>query len=150
AADDYRRASALPTTYVFPSRASAYAVLRAALRANADDATARVLLGSLYLSGGLVDEAIGEWQRARALRPEIPTLHRSLGLALLLGKDDAGEARRVFVEGAARDARNVEIYDGLDRVMSLQRTPAADRVTALGHYPQGAGMPPGPGGQRAL
>ena len=81
--------------------------------------TARALLGSLYFSGGLVDEAIGEWQRARALRPEIPTLHRNLGLALLLGKDDAEEARRVFVEGVARDPRNVEIYDGLDRVIRV-------------------------------
>ena len=143
AADDYRRASALPTAYVFPSRASTYSVLRAALGANADDATARALLGSLYFSGGLVDEAIGEWQRARALRPEIPTLHRNLGLALLLGKDDAEEARRVFVEAVARDPRNVEIYDGLDRVMSLQRTPAADRVTALRRYPSPADMPPG-------
>jgi tetratricopeptide (TPR) repeat protein len=143
AKDDYRRASALPTTYVFPSRASTYGVLRAALRANADDATAHVLLGSLYLSGGLVDEAIGEWQRARALRPEIPTLHRNLGLALLLGKDDAGEARRVFEEGLTRDSRNVEIYDGLDRVMSLQGAPAVDRVTALRRYPSPADMPPG-------
>src|SRR4029078_7845552 len=89
AACDYRRAPALPTSYVFPGRASTYAVLRAALRANADDATARALLGSLYLSSGLVDEAIGEWQRARVLRPDIPTLHRNLGLALLLGKNDA-------------------------------------------------------------
>ena len=40
AADDYRRAAALATAYVFPSRASTYAVLRSALRANADDATA--------------------------------------------------------------------------------------------------------------
>lgn len=143
AADDYRRASALPTAYVFPSRASTYAVLRAALRANADDATAHALLGSLYLSGGLVDEAIGEWQRARTLRPAMPTLHRNLGLALLLGKDDADEARKVFEEGIARDPRNVEIYDGLDRVMSLQRAPAAARVTALRRYPSPADMPPG-------
>src|SRR5207247_4312739 len=102
AADDYRRAAALSTACMFPSRASSYAVLRSALRADADDANARFLLGSLYLSGGLVDEAIGEWQRARALRPGIPTLHRNLGLALLLGKGDVVEARRVFEEGVDR------------------------------------------------
>jgi tetratricopeptide (TPR) repeat protein len=140
-ADEYRRASSLPVTYVFPSRASSYAVLRAALRRNADDATARFLLGSLYFSAGLVDEAVAEWQRARALNPGIPTLHRNLGLALLLGKDDAEGARRVL-EGVEHDARNVEIYDGLDRVMSLQRAVAADRAAALRRYPAPAEMPP--------
>jgi tetratricopeptide (TPR) repeat protein len=143
AVDDYRRAATLPTAYVFPSRASTYAVLRAALGANADDGTARFLLGSLYLSGGLVDEAVGEWQRVRALRPGIPTLHRNLGLALLLGKSDAAEARRVFEEGLAHDPRNVEVYEGLDRVLSALGAPTDERVAALRRYPSQADMPPG-------
>jgi tetratricopeptide (TPR) repeat protein len=139
---EYRRAASLATTYVFPSRASTYAVLRAALGANPDDATARFLLGSLYFSAGLVDEAIAEWQRARSLKPDIATLHRNLGLALLLGKDDPEAARQVFAEGIDRDPRNVEVYDGLDRVMSLQRAPASDRVAALRRYPAPSEMPP--------
>ena len=143
AAGDYRRAAALPAPYVFPSRASTYAVLRSALRADADDSMARFLLGSLYFSGGLVDEAIGEWQRARALRPAIPTLHRNLGLALLLGTGDAPESRRVFEEGLRYDARNVEIYEGLDRVLSLLGAPAGERVAALRRYPSQPDMPPG-------
>ena len=143
AKSDYRHASALPTAYVFPSRASTYGVLNAALRANPDDATARFLLGSLYLSCGLVDEAIVEWQQTRAVAPGIATLHRNLGLALLLEHDDTGEARRVFSEGVGHDARNVEIYEGLDRVMSLQGAPAADRVAALRRYPSPSDMPPG-------
>jgi tetratricopeptide (TPR) repeat protein len=142
-ADDYRRAATLPTAYVFPSRASTYAVLRAALRANGEDATARLLLGSLYLSGGLVDEAIEEWQRARSFRPAIPTLHRNLGLALLLGKGEAEEARRVFEEGLTHDPRNVEVYEGLDRVLSLLDVPANERVSALRRYPSQTDMPPG-------
>lgn len=143
AADHYRRAAALAAAYVFPSRASTYAVLRSALGANTEDATARFLLGSLYLSSGLVDEAIGEWQRARALRPGIPTLHRNLGLALLVGKGDAAESRRVFEAGLTSDPRNVEIYEGLDRVLSLLGTPANERVAALRRYPSQSDMPPG-------
>jgi tetratricopeptide (TPR) repeat protein len=117
-------------------------VLRSALRANADDGMAHFLLGSRYLSGGLVDEAIGEWQRARALRPAIPTLHRNLGLALLVGKGDATESHRVFEEGLTADPRNVEIYEGLDRVLSFLGAPANERVNAVRRYPSQAEMPP--------
>jgi len=104
---------------------------------------ARFLLGSLSLSSGLEDEAHGEWQRARALRPGIPTLHRNLGLALLLGKGDAAESRRVFEEGLTHDPRNVEIYEGLDRVLSFLGAPAGERVAALRRYPAQSDMPPG-------
>jgi tetratricopeptide (TPR) repeat protein len=131
----YSAASALPTPYVFPSRASTYAVLERALHVNPADATARFLLGSLYLSGGLVDEAIGQWERARALRPSIPTLHRNLGLTLLTGRNDVAKAREVLAEGLTYDKGNVELYQALDQVLSLLRVPAAERAMALTRFP---------------
>ena len=89
-ADAYRRASILATTYVFPNRASSYAVLNAALAANPDDGTARYLRGCLYLSSGLVASAIADWERARTVAPDLPTLHRNLGMTLL----HEGQTRR--------------------------------------------------------
>ena len=110
-ADAYRRASALPATYVFPNRASSYAVLDAALAANPDDGTARLLRGSLYLSSGLVSEAIADWERARSVAPDLPTLHRNLGMTLL-HQGKASAAITVLKEGVAHDpAKRRGLYD---------------------------------------
>ena len=50
---DFAAAGTMPAAYVFPNRASSYDVLRSAVKANPEDATAGFLLGSLYLSSGL-------------------------------------------------------------------------------------------------
>jgi tetratricopeptide (TPR) repeat protein len=131
---DYAAASALSTAYVFPSRRSSYAVLDAALRANPEDSTARFLLGSLYLASGQVQPAVAAWQRVRRVRPAIPTLHRSLGLALLQSGDAKG-ARAVLEEGAQADSGNVDVFLALDGVLSAANASARDRVTALRRYP---------------
>jgi cytochrome c-type biogenesis protein CcmH/NrfG len=132
---DYAAAGRLPLDYVFPNRHSTYAVLHAALRANPDDHAARFLLGSLYLSSGLVDEAIEAWQRVRRARPSVPTLHRSLALALLHGPGDERAARAVLEEGLAHDASNVEVYLTLDGVLSAAGVAPAVRLEALRRYP---------------
>jgi hypothetical protein len=62
AAEDFRLASTLPLTYVFPYRASSPAVLRAALAANPADAGAHRLLGLWLLYTG--NRAEGERELA--------------------------------------------------------------------------------------
>jgi tetratricopeptide (TPR) repeat protein len=138
---DYRTASALPTTYVFPNRRSSFAVLRSALQTNPDDETARFLLGSLFLATGLVDPAIDSWQRVRRAHVNIPTLHRNLGLALLQSSTNYKEARAVLEEGTTVDKGNVEVYLGLDSVLSATNASARERVDALRRFPAGADMP---------
>ena len=66
---DFASASRLSTAYVFPSRAEDLAVLSAALLSNPEDATATYLLGTLYFSRGLTDDALKEWEQARKLNP---------------------------------------------------------------------------------
>ena len=140
-AEAYRSASTLPITYVFPNRASSYAVLDAALAASPDDGTARFLRGCLYLSSGLVGSAIADWERARTIAPDLPTLHRNLGMTLLHeGRTD--EAIAVLKEGIVHDARNVEVYTTLDQAYGARGAPVAERVASLEHYPDLAAMPP--------
>jgi tetratricopeptide (TPR) repeat protein len=150
---DYLEASGLATAYVFPSRRSSYAVLRAALKAKSDDATARFLLGSLYLASGLVEPAVAEWQRVRRVGAAIPTLHRNLALALLHGQPsrlrrfgaaspgDFTEARAVLEEGTRADAGNVEVYLTLDGVLSAVQAAPRERVTALRRFPAADRLP---------
>ena len=139
--EDYRLAEALPTAYVFPARRSSYAVLHAALRTSPGLAHARYFLGALYLSGGQTQRAIEAWQPARPAQPAIPTLHRSLGLALVHGRADITGARAVLEEGLSADRENVEIYLALDQVLSALGASARDRVAALRRFPAPADMP---------
>ena len=138
---DFAVASSLPTTYVFPQRAESLPVLRRALEVNPDDATAHFLVGSLYLSGGLADRAVREWQEARRLQPTIPVLHRNLGLTLLHALQQPERALEVLSEGTRMDPGNVEVYRALDQVLGLLGRPAEERVQALQAYPQPQKLP---------
>ena len=140
-AADYARARSLSTAYLFPGRRSSYAVLDAALTSDPQDATARFLLGSLYLSSGMADPAIHAWQQVRAAGAKIPTLHRNLGLALLYGPARDVDARAVLEEGLTVDPENVDVYLGLDAVLSAARATPRARVDALRRFPSGAALP---------
>jgi Flp pilus assembly protein TadD len=141
-AKDYEAASAQSTRYVFPSRASTEAVLRAALRANPDDATAHFLLGALLLSGGRVDDAIAEWQEARRLDPKRPVLHRNLGLTLLHARGDAAGALALFEEGLDVDGGNIALYVGADQALSRLGRPSHEHIAVLERFPDRKALPP--------
>ena len=141
-AADFAAASTLSTRYVFPNRAETLPVLHAALRANPSDATAHFLSGSMYLSGGMVDEALREWNEARRLNRTIPVLHRNLGLVLLQLKNAPDQALEVFREGLANDRANLGLYAALSQTMTLLNRPASERVEALRQFPDLALMPP--------
>ncbi|MFL6279365.1 MAG: DUF5107 domain-containing protein, partial [Vicinamibacterales bacterium] len=133
-AADLQTARSLPTTYVFPNRRSSYGVLNEALRRDPSDASARFLLGSLFLSSGLVQPAIEAWQTVRHVLPRTPVLHRNLGLALLQ-RAEYTEARAVLQEGLEADPDNVDVYLALDAALSAIGGSPRDRAAALGRYP---------------
>jgi tetratricopeptide (TPR) repeat protein len=141
AAADFSAASQLPTNYVFPSRAEDLEVLRAAVSLNAQDATAHYLLGTLYFSRGLTEEALSEWEQARRQNPQIPVLHASLGRAFLYEKNDPEKALAIFQEGLRTNSDNIMLYTGMDQALSLLRHPPQERVAALERYPDHAHMP---------
>jgi tetratricopeptide (TPR) repeat protein len=133
--EDFALASRQSTRYVFPNRPESVVVLRRVLEANPADATAHFLLGSLHLSGGQTDAALAEWEKARALDPRIPVLHRNIGFTHLYARGDANEALRAFEDGMAADPTNVELYLGADQALSLLGRGPEDRIAALGRHP---------------
>jgi len=139
--EDYSAGAKLSTAYVFPSRADDMQVLTAALKANPQDAGARYLLGTLYFSKGVTDQAVAEWDQARKLNPRIPVLHASLGRALLHVKHDPEQALQVFQEGLRTDPENIVLYTGIDQALSILRHPPQERVSALQQYGDQANMP---------
>jgi tetratricopeptide (TPR) repeat protein len=140
--EDYRTARSLSTRYVFPSRASSFPVLRAALTADANDATAHFLMGSLLLSTGRTDDAIAQWDESRRLDPRIPVLHRNLGLTRLFARGEAEQALALFVEGMGVDGTNTALYVGADQAQSLLGRSLEERIRTLERYPDRATMPP--------
>jgi len=138
---DSKVAATLPTDYVFPSSAEDLIVLRGATQANTSDANAHYLLGTLYFSRGLTDEALAEWHQARTLNPKIPVLDASIGLALLRVKNDPDAALEAFREGIHNDQRNEAVYLGADQALSVLKHPSKERVQALELYPEPSQMP---------
>jgi tetratricopeptide (TPR) repeat protein len=138
---DYKIASKLSTSYVFPNSAEELTVLSTVARTNPQDATAQYLLGTLHFSRGLTDLALEEWSISHKSNPPIPVLHASLGLALLHEKHDAERALATFRDGLRSDATNVTVYLGADQALSLLAKPASERVRVLEKYPNLADAP---------
>jgi tetratricopeptide (TPR) repeat protein len=138
---DYKIASKLSTSYVFPNSAEELTVLSTVVRTNPQDATALYLLGTLHFSRGLTDSALEEWLLSRKSNPKTPVLDASLGLALLHEKHDAEQALSTFRDGLQSDAPNVTVYLGADQALSLLSEPASERVQVLEKYPHLADAP---------
>ena len=115
--------------------------MQAALRARPSDGTAHYLLGTFFFSRGLTDTALKEWDEARRIAPRIPVLHADIGTALLRVRRDAPGALSAFQDGVAVDAKNPELYVGMDEALSILQRPATDRIKALEQYPDPAKMP---------
>jgi tetratricopeptide (TPR) repeat protein len=141
-AAEYDAAAKMSTAYVFPSTATEYEVLRAALKAHPTDAIAHYFLGTFYFSRGLTDRALNEWADARKYGPQIPVLAASTGLALLHIKNEPEKALEAFREGMQTDPSNIAVYLGMDQALSLLNRPARERVEALEKYPHLENAPP--------
>jgi tetratricopeptide (TPR) repeat protein len=128
---DFRAASQMSTTYVFPSRPESFAVLGSAIADNPKDANAHALLGSLYMSGGMQDEAMKEWNSAREINPALPALLRNMGYSALDSKQSPERAIAYFTEGVKHDSQNAENYIGLERALREASRPIEERVAAL-------------------
>jgi len=140
-AADYAAATKLPTTYIFPSSSEDMLVLRAALGANVNDANAHYLLGTLYFSKGMTDQALAEWKRAQALKAKLPVLDASVGIALLHEADDFQGALTAFERGIQNDPQNEAVYAGADQALSILKRSSAERVKDLEAYPDQKNMP---------
>ncbi|WP_158543209.1 DUF5107 domain-containing protein [Dyella psychrodurans] len=138
---DDEAASHMSLRFIFPGQAETIPVLQAALAANASDASAHFLLGTLWFSKGIVDPAIEEWRRAASLRSDIPTLDANLGRALLDIKHDPEEAAQVFTHGFSVDASNPALYVGMGRAMKQLGKSPAERVAMFERFPAHADMP---------
>jgi tetratricopeptide (TPR) repeat protein len=126
--------------YVFPSTAEDLEVLRAAVEANAADANAHYLLGTLLFAKGEADAGIAHWQETKRLAPQMKIVAVDLGDAFLRLKSDPSQALVYFRQALQTDPENGEVYLGLDAAMSVVGLSADERAKTLALYP-GADTP---------
>jgi tetratricopeptide (TPR) repeat protein len=132
---DFRAASQMPMRYVFPDRPESFVVLERAITANPKDANAHALLGSLYMSGGMDDAAMKEWNAARELNPVIPALLRNMGYTALYLQHSPDRAIEYFQQGVKCDSQNAENYLGLAQALQEAERPIEERIAALQKFP---------------
>jgi tetratricopeptide (TPR) repeat protein len=122
--EDFEQASKLPLRYIFPNRASSFAVLNAALKANPQDATALDLLGSLYVASDDVDHAIAAWEDARSAHSTDPEMYRNLGRAQLELKKDRWGAIDAYNDGLSIAPDDPVMKKGLEAALRPAPSPA--------------------------
>ena len=132
---DFAAAAKLPTTFIFPNRPESFDVLKHAIAANPKDANAHALLGDLYVSGGMEDEAMKEWSAAREIDPKLPALLRNMGYTALYLKQPPEKAIEYFTDGVKYDPQNAENYQGLERALKEAGRPAQEQAAALQKFP---------------
>jgi len=128
---DFAAAAKMPTVYIFPNRPESFDVLKRAIAVNPKDANAYALLGDLYMSGGMEDEAMKQWGAARAIDPKLPALLRNMGYTSLYLKQPPEKAIEYFTDGVRYDPQNAENYLGLERALKEAGRPAAEQAAAL-------------------
>jgi tetratricopeptide (TPR) repeat protein len=141
AAETLRRAAAAPMQWVFASTEEEEAALGFALEQNDSDAQAHALLGDLLFSKGMNAKGMREWERARQLAPRMALVGVELGQAQLELEHDVAGALKTFEAALGSDAKNPEVYVGMDEAMSLEGASAADRGRELARYPERETMP---------
>ncbi|MEO6924015.1 MAG: hypothetical protein ABI142_09335, partial [Bryocella sp.] len=86
--------------------------------------------------------AMKNWAESKRLDPTRAVLDAEMGKAWLHIKNDPQHALVAFREGVKNDAQNEDVYDGLDKAMSLTGVSAKERAAALALYPSASTMPP--------
>lgn len=115
---DFTAASALSTRYVFPYRVSSWAVLRAAIERNPQDATAHYLLGCLMLHSRMTSDALREWALAKPAARKIPAYYETVARTLYSLTNNQPAAESLLEEAIAADPSNSFLKRLLDGIRS--------------------------------
>ncbi|HBY60228.1 MAG TPA: DUF5107 domain-containing protein [Solibacterales bacterium] len=130
AAEEFAIARTLPHDYVFPYRSEAIEALTRAMTVDPKDARAPYLLGNL-LYDWQPGAAAKLWERAAALEPGLPIVHRNLAVAY--GREEDGLKKAIAslekaVDLGGKDA--MHLFE-LDQLYERAGVPAEKRLAAF-------------------
>ncbi len=115
-----------------PSRQlDALLALQCTIHHNPSDAYAFYLLGALWCGYQEYELAVTSWEKARALEPTLPFIHRDLGIAYLNCLQDCEAALAAYERAFALDITSVQIFYELDQLYQLTNLPPQARLDNL-------------------
>ncbi len=131
-----KRGAAAPADYCFPHSLEEMVVLESAVRAHSRDARAPYYLGNLLYDRRRYEEAIALWERAAALDPSFPTVHRNLGIGYFNVRDDAKAALQAFDRAQAADPQDGRILYERDQLWKRTCVAPQQRLAELLLHPK--------------
>lgn len=117
--------------YCFPNKLEDIAVLKSAIRRNAQGAKAYYYLGCLYYDKLQFEKAIELWEKSESLDDTYPTLLRNLAVANYNKQSDPQGARRRLERAFELDQSDARVFLELDQLYKKLQVPTEER---LEHY----------------
>jgi len=128
---DLRAMARTMETWPPSHRLDALLALECAIHHRPTDAHAFYLLGTLWYEYHQEEVAITCWERARALQPNLPAIHRNLGVAYLNHLQDHEAALVAYERAFALNITDAEIFFELDQLYQLANLLPQDRLMNL-------------------
>jgi len=131
ASECYKRASALPADYCFPSRLEEMQILEAAIAADPENAKAFYYLGNLFYDKARHEEAIRCWEESCGLDPGFSIPWRNLGIAYYNVRQEPGKAMDAYRRAFEVNPTDARLLYELDQLRKKMCTPPEARVSLL-------------------
>ncbi|HEY2881805.1 MAG TPA: DUF5107 domain-containing protein, partial [Pirellulales bacterium] len=131
AIDARQQAQSASLKYCFPARLAEIEILQSAIQADANDATARYLLGNLFYDRRRYAEAIALWESAAKLQKTFPTVWRNLGIAYFNVLNDSTRARVAYDKALAADESDARVLYERDQLWKRTGEDPRLRLTEL-------------------
>lgn len=127
----FQRGAAASPDYCFPNEVECVLALTTAMERSPFDARAPYYLGLFLYAHRVHEQAIALWERAAALDPNFPTVHRNLGLAYMNQRKDAKRSRAAYQLAFALAPDDARIFFELDQLDKKLGKAPAERLAQL-------------------
>ncbi len=126
----FQRGNEASSDYCFPFRYESFEVYKTALKFNPSDSRAYYYLGNL-LFDKQPEKAIGYWEKAVALEPELAIAHRNIGWGYNQTNKDLDKAISAYEAAIKHDNREPKFYFELDKLYEENGTSIEKRYKLL-------------------
>ena len=136
----WQKAAGLPPDYCFPARLEEIGILRAALRANPQDARAPYYLGNLFYDRRRHAEAVQLWERSAKLAPAFSIVWRNLGIAYFNILGQPAKARAAYEKAFRVNPADARLLMERDQLWKRLGESPARRLKELEKFPALVGL----------